>query len=69
MKKWKILVLVPYILIALWIIYWLAALPELGFAFILAAVFILYGIEALILYTVILGAALLVRWFIKKRKI
>lgn len=68
MKAWKMLVLAPYALIALWL--W----ASFGFAtsslvgVFLGPVMILYGMGALALYTIVLGTALLARRAVLKRR-
>ncbi len=72
MKVWKILVLIPYILVAIWIGFWFADLLRGGsfgiVGIILYPLFILYGIFAAVIYSVILGIALLIRWLVKRLK-
>jgi len=73
MRLWKILVCVPYLLIALWLAAWIlpavtktvtgaAVLPYI----ILMPVMVVYGIIAAALYTGALAIVLLVRHFRKR---
>ena len=68
MKKWKILLLIPYLLIAVWIAFWWLSVEKLGFAaIVLVPLFTLFGIAAAVIYTAVLGVALLVRWLTKRK--
>jgi len=68
MKLWKIL-LIPYVPILAWIIFSLLVVFNIGIvgAFI-GAVFLLYGILALVAYSGLFGTIMLVRYLLKKRK-
>lgn len=68
MKKWKILALVPYILVIAWVAFWLSSFGKFGLvSVILVPVFIIWGIAAAVIYTVILVMALIVVRIVKKR--
>jgi hypothetical protein len=69
MKIWKILVFAPYALIVGWILisYETIATGNIGGIF-LGAAFLTLGIAMTIIYTIALGAALLIRWIILRRR-
>ena len=66
MRLWKILVLAPYALIFAWIIYWLSVMTANIAIAIISGMFIAYGIGAAVIYSTVLGIALIARYFIKK---
>lgn len=70
MKAWKIVVLLPYAVFALWMAHLIFALPKIGTlgGIIITAVFAGIGLYALMLYTIILVLALLARWLILRRR-
>ena len=64
--NWKI-VIIPYILIALWLAFSFYLTVSKGIAGIaIGPVFMAYGIAALIAYTAILGVSALIRKILKK---
>lgn len=66
---WKILVLIPYVLLTLWISASLGVMHSGGLGGIFAGGALFYGgIIWTFYYTIILGAALLVRWIIVRRR-
>lgn len=69
MKIWKILVMVPYILIFGWIYISANVMisGNIGGLFVGGALWAV-GIVVGFIYTIILGFALIIRWFIIRRK-
>ncbi len=68
-KLWKMLVLVPYALIAAWTVFWItvAAKTDLG-VILVGALLATYGIIAAALYTLLLCTALFLRWLLLRRR-
>lgn len=66
MKLWKIFVLMPYVLISLWIIYWFSVMTANIAIAIISGMFIAYGIGAAVIYSTVLGIALIARYIVKK---
>lgn len=69
MKIWKILIIVPYVLIFGWIYISANVMMSgnIGGLFVGGA-FWAIGIVVGLIYTIILGMALFIRWFIVRRK-
>ena len=69
MRVWKILVSIPYVLVGVWVVISFLTLysGNIGGIFIGAA-FLSIGIVILLVYSVILGIALLLRWIILRKR-
>ncbi|HKZ94516.1 MAG TPA: hypothetical protein VJ249_08065 [Candidatus Bathyarchaeia archaeon] len=69
MKVWKILVLIPYALILIFLLISASLTFSGGLGGILIGIiFLTFGIVATLLYTIILAIALVIRWIIHRTR-
>lgn len=69
LKKWKVAVLIPYLLIIGWVLLWLEVMASgnIGGIFLGGPLYAI-GVILLVVYTIILVVALVVRWVILLRR-
>ena len=69
LKKWKMAVLIPYLLILGWVLFWLEVMASgnIGGIFFGGPLYTV-GVILLVVYTIILVVALVVRWIILLRR-
>jgi uncharacterized membrane protein len=69
LKKWKVAILIPYLLIIGWILIWVDVLASgnIGGIFFGGPLYAI-GVILLVVYTIILVVALIVRWIILLRR-
>ncbi len=68
MKVWKILILIPYVLILVWLLLAYSITGEGLGGVIFGMIGLAFGFTAIMLYSIILGISLVIRWLVLRSR-